>query len=79
MNFRILGSGRAGLIYSESSRQVRVDGEVLADGGFDLYVKSIKYWETSGSKTLVTDQERDLIVANISSYFLKRNLTFFDS
>jgi len=65
-DFGVTLLGRSGMRYREGPKTVFVDGEILS-GAFDfvIYKSSIQAWEAS--KELISESERDRIVANIKN------------
>jgi hypothetical protein len=71
--FEVTVPGRAGLIYREGSKTVRVSGEMLlGPTNYVVYGNSIRAWE--GSSSPITDAERDRIKQNIEAVFKQNNL-----
>lgn len=58
--------GRAGLIYTEGSKSVRIDSEILmGPDALVVYSKSIKNWDKRSGGEAIDDKTRDRIINNI--------------
>jgi hypothetical protein len=67
--FAVRVLGRTGLRYTEGTRSVRIDSEVLAaPRGIAMFKPSIRTWEGPEPRT-VTGAERDQIASNIKRAF----------
>lgn len=62
--------GRTGLLYTESSRQLHIDSEVLAGpSGLLIYEASIKSWNPPHEREIIDGAKRESIVENIRRAF----------
>ena len=67
--FSVRVLGRTGMRYTEDSRSVRIDSEVLAKpGAIALFKDSIKEWEGDNAEP-VSEDDRDRIAKNIKRAF----------
>ena len=65
--------GRTGIIYSEGSKVMRIDSEVLAGpSGMVVYTDSINRWDPPYSETELSAVQKSRIVENIKAAFLFR-------
>ena len=66
-------TGRAGMIYSDKDRVLKIDSEMLAQGEYDLvvYERSMKNWQPPNDNQMITDEERARIKQDIERH-LKR-------
>ena len=62
--------GRTGLKYTEDSRTLFVDSEVvMGPSGMMVYKDSIQKWNEPDQDEAITDPDRDRIIENIKSVF----------
>ena len=62
--------GRTGLLYTEGSRKLHVNSEILAgSSGLVMYKNSIRSWDTPHDHQLIDESKRDAIVDNIQRAF----------
>lgn len=67
--------GRTGLLYSEGSRTMKIDSEILqGPSGLVVYTDSIVKWQSPHEVDEVDDACRDRIVGNIKDAFRFRGL-----
>jgi len=65
--------GRAGLLYTEGDKSLRVDSEVLTgSSGLVVYKKSIRAWAPPRDNEAIGDDKRDTIIENIRRAFCFR-------
>jgi hypothetical protein len=60
--------GRAGLVYSEGSRSMHIDSELLSGGDFDvvIFLSSLKKWDAPLEAEPISETDLARIRANIS-------------
>lgn len=62
--------GRTGLSYTEGTKKLKVDSELLAGpSGLAIYRNSIRSWNPPHDNDLIDENERDRIVDNIRRAF----------
>jgi len=62
--------GRTGLLYTEGSKSLDIDSEVLAGpSGLGIYRNSIKSWNPPHNNEPIDESKRDAIVENIRRAF----------
>ncbi len=62
--------GMTGLLYTEGSKSLRLDSEVLAKPtGLIIYTSSIRTWNSLHDGEIVDEAKRDVIVENIRRAF----------
>lgn len=68
-NFSVKVTGRAGLIYKEGKKLVKIDSEMLTGPDFDIvvYKNSFKRWEPPFEGDIINDIEKDRIIGNVKS------------
>jgi hypothetical protein len=67
--------GRTGLMYTEGSKSLDVDSEVLAGpSGLVIYADSIRSWNPPHQDEAIDESKRDAIVENIRRAFRFRGL-----
>jgi len=67
--------GRTGLLYTEGSKKLRIDSEVLSGpSGLGIYKNSIKSWDIPQKNELIDESKRDTIVDNIRRAFRFRGV-----
>jgi hypothetical protein len=73
---RVELQGRAGLIYYEGNRRIKVDSELLAGPQFDIviYSDSLKAWEPPFDEESLTPQDIERIKFNINSELKKMRI-----
>lgn len=66
--FSVRVTGRAGLIYREGDRVMRVDSEILVGPDFDyvIWLDSIDAWEPPHDGEPITAADKERIRANIA-------------
>jgi len=66
-------TGRAGMIYSDADRVMKIDCEMLAKGEYDMviYERSMHAWQPPHEDESVTDEEISKIKRDIENH-LKR-------
>ncbi len=70
--FKINFKGRAGLIYSEEKKTIKIDSELLFDpAGVTIYCDSISHWD---DKEAITAKEKQRIISNVKNEFKKNGL-----
>ena len=73
----ITPSGRDTLLYTDGQRSITVYSEVQTGRISRLvYADDLLFWEQSGRKTPVTEQERNEIVENIKLYYGRLGETY---
>jgi len=68
-DFKVTVTGRAGLIYKEKGKLMRVDSEMLAGPTYDIviYKDSIDSWEPPFESEKLSDDDKERIIKNIIS------------
>jgi len=67
--------GRTGLLYTEGSKKLYVDSEVLAGpSGLGIYKNPIKSWDIPQNDELIDKSKRDTIIDNIRRAFRFRGV-----
>jgi len=67
--------GRTGLLYTEGSRSLHIDSEVLAGpSGLVIYTNSIRSWNPPHDNEAIDKSKRDAIVENVRRAFRFRGL-----
>ena len=68
-SFKLKIKGRAGLIYSESGKVLKIDSEMLTGPEYDMvvYASSISHWEHPHDSELLSDPEKQRVKINILS------------
>lgn len=67
--------GRTGLLYTEGSKSIHIDSEVLAGpSGLVIYKGSIIAWDSPNNKETIDEKKRDIIIENIQQAFRFRGL-----
>jgi hypothetical protein len=62
--------GRAGLLYTEGSKTLDIDSEILAGpSGLVIYTNSIRSWNPPYDTETIDESKRDAIVDNIRRAF----------
>ena len=62
--------GRTGLLYTEGSKSMYIDSEILASpGGIAVIKKSIHAWNPPHNKEIIDDTKRNTIIDNIRRAF----------
>lgn len=66
-------TGRAGMIYSDAGRVMKVDSEMLASGKYDIviYERSMQAWEPPHGNEPISEADRSRIKQDIERH-LKR-------
>ena len=66
-------TGRAGMIYTDADRVMKIDSEMLACGEYDMviYERSMRAWQSPNDNEPVTDEDRSRIKEDIETH-LKR-------
>jgi len=66
-------TGRAGMIYTDADRVMKIDSEMLACGEYDMviYERSMQAWQPPHDNEPVTDEDRSRIKKDIETH-LKR-------
>lgn len=66
-------TGRAGMIYSDDGRVMKIDSEMLASGEFDMvvYERSMQAWQPPHEKDPVDDEDREKIKKNIERHLCR--------
>jgi hypothetical protein len=69
-------TGRAGLIYSEGPKTMRIDSELLTGPEFDIviYRDSIRSWDARSDQELLSESDIGRIEANISASLSKMRI-----
>ena len=69
--YSVSPTGRAGLLYTEGTRKIHVDSEMLAGNDFDMvvYLSNATAWAPPHDGDLVTSEDRERIRKNISEAF----------
>lgn len=67
-------TGRAGMIYSDAGRVMKINSEMLASGDYDMvvYVRSMQAWQPPHENEPVSDLDREKIKKDIERH-LKRS------
>ncbi len=67
--------GRTGIMYSENSRTIKIDSEVLqGPSGLIIYTDSIIRWQTPHESEKIDETCRAVIVENIKEAFKFRGI-----
>ncbi len=67
--------GRTGLLYTEGSKSLDIDSEILAGpSGLGIYKNSIKSWNPPHNNETIDESKRDAIVENIRRAFCFQGL-----
>lgn len=66
-------TGRAGMIYSDHGRVMKIDSEMLASGEYDMviYTRSLQAWQPPHENDPISEEELTQIKENIEAH-LKR-------
>ena len=68
--FSVKVLGRAGLLYTEGSKSLHADSEILTGpSGLVIYTYSIKSWDPPHDSEVIDESKRDAIVENIRRAF----------
>ncbi len=74
--FKLKITGRAGLIYEEGDRLMRIDSEMLTGPKYDMviYGGSIQSWEPPHENELLSAEDVDRIKSNIRTDLAKHKI-----
>lgn len=67
--FKLKITGRAGLLYQEGKRLMKIDSEMLVGPTYDIivYTDSIRQWEPPFQKDRLDENEKNRILQNVRS------------
>jgi hypothetical protein len=73
--FKLKVTGRAGLIYSEAGKSMRIDSEMLVGPTYDIviYKDSIASWEPPFESESLTAEEKERILANVKAHLERQS------